>query len=405
MPALLPDWFTAFGMLTIVALTVAWVMWVLGRKYGPQGMALAIASTLLYAVAYLFNALQFKLESVLLVIASQLCMTAAIAVFTIAVQRFNQRISTHRDAVTLLLPLVAALLLAVFYRPQDTAPWNQLQSAISSLQMAYLLLLMLRMRSGTLGLGWWLVMLTTAVQIAAIPLLNWVYHLNALEVTSHAPLMGWLTCLSLLLPLMLTGIGFLIMLQDREAAVEQDIAQLDALTQLPNRAALVRNLQLSTETAAQLQQPLSVMVLDIDHFKSVNDNYGHLVGDKVIQSIACTLRDEGRSSDFSARYGGEEFVVVLPNTNARDAFRLAERLCQTVRKNPMPLPNGRLLHITISVGVYAGMPTHGSTWERLVAAADEAMYVAKRNGRDRVAMSTPIQSMKSQATRVDMHQS
>lgn len=196
------------------------------------------------------------------------------------------------------------------------------------------------------------------------------------------------------------SVGFLMMLRDREYAVQQGLSQIDPLTKLPNRAALLQQLQLSIDHAAQHGQPLAIMVLDIDHFKSVNDSYGHLIGDHVIQGIARTLQEQARGSDFSARYGGEEFVVVLPNTNAREAFHIAERLCQAVRTCPMPLPSGKLLHTTISIGLYADNPTHGSLWERWVGAADEAMYRAKNNGRDRVFMSTPVKAMQSHAATV-----
>ena len=85
--------------------------------------------------------------------------------------------------------------------------------------------------------------------------------------------------------------------------------------------------------------------------------------------------------------------MVLPGTHARDAFHLAERLCQAIRKVPLTLADGQELHISISIGVYVDTPSPGSQWERWMGAADEAMYTAKRNGRDRVYMSAPVQAM------------
>lgn len=405
MPAPLPDALTALGMTAMSAGTAAWVMWALCRQYWRQGMAWAFTSTVLYGLTALLFALQNLQASMELRVASTVLASTAIATFSIALERFSQRHHLLQEVVTVMLPLLASLmLLAAGPVLADLARSHLLQLVIYLLQTSYVLAALLRLRSSTPGRGWRLVSAAVLLQMAVL----WVLILSpghsptgwTIQAFNH-PLAMWMLCLAPLLLLLVGSIGFLLMLQERETAFEQGKAQLDPLTQLPNRAALVRNLQQSIEAAAQQQQPLAVMVLDIDHFKSVNDNYGHLVGDQVIQSIARTLTDEGRSSDFSARYGGEEFVVVLPNTSAREAFHWAERLCQAVRKTPMQLPNGRLLHITISVGVYAGMPTHGNAWERMVGAADEAMYVAKRNGRDRVAMSALVQTMRAQTTAMD----
>ncbi len=119
------------------------------------------------------------------------------------------------------------------------------------------------------------------------------------------------------------------------------------------------------------------MVLDIDHFKQVNDNHGHLVGDQVIQWLVRVLRQHIRSTDFAGRYGGEEFVLVLPTTATR----------QAVRQSPLALADGRVLPLSISVGVYAGIPPPGCRWQELIELADQAMYVAKHQGRDQVSLA------------------
>lgn len=399
MTPLLPDFFTAYGMACLSAFTVVWVMWALGRQYWQQGMALTLASTLLSALAYGLLALHTRWNLIALLVVSQALLSMAIGVFTVAIQRFRQSSDRGRDATTVLLPTGVSLLLAAWLLPQDLTRFHQLHAAMVALQLVFAVVVLLRIRTSTPGRGWILVTGAVLVHMLAILPVE-LFRTTALfdDAASTSPantLLLWVLCLGVLLQLSVRSIGFLIMLRDRETVMEQSKAQLDPLTQLPNRAALVQILQHAIEAAAQQGQALSIMVLDIDHFKSVNDSYGHLVGDYVIQSIARTVMQHRRTSDFAARYGGEEFVVVLPNTHAREAFHLAERLCQAVRKSPMPLPNGKLLHTTISVGVYAGTPTHGSSWERLVGAADEAMYVAKRNGRDRVAMSATVHTMQS----------
>ncbi|MEG0044323.1 MAG: GGDEF domain-containing protein, partial [Massilia sp.] len=169
--------------------------------------------------------------------------------------------------------------------------------------------------------------------------------------------------------------------------LDQDKARLDPLTQLPNRTALVQGLLDAMAQAVRTGTPLSVMVLDIDFFKRINDSHGHLVGDRVIQSVAHTLQSQLRKGDLAARYGGEEFVLLLPHTHAAEALPLAQRLCDAVRLSPLQLSTGPRLEFTISVGVYTAQLQQPGPWEALVAAADAAMYEAKRNGRNQVVLA------------------
>jgi len=127
--------------------------------------------------------------------------------------------------------------------------------------------------------------------------------------------------------------------------------------------------------------------LDIDHFKDVNDAYGHLVGDKVLQWIARILQEAVRSIDRVVRYGGEEFAVVLPETPVTEALQVAERLRQIIVANPFLLRQDEgswppQIPITVSIGV-AQLPGDADSGDTLIAAADRALYIAKHQGRNR----------------------
>lgn len=401
MQTLLPDLFTALCMTAVAAFAVTWVMVVMGHPYWRKGLSLAAASALFFALASVCAAMQMQRPEGAWQMLAALAYSSTIAALTLALQSFRHSRQLRRDVATVLLPVAAILLLDAWSVSQHSVWHGALQSAVYAGQMLCLVVLLLRIRSSTPGRGWqWLIAAqSTQFLLYLLPLGAAVQP--SIWATEKTMLL-WLMELLPMVVLLVSSVGFLMMLRDRETAAELGRAQLDPLTQLPNRAALVQQLRASIENAAQQAQPLAIMVLDIDHFKSVNDSYGHLVGDHVIQRIARTLTQQARGSDFAARYGGEEFVVVLPNTSAREAFHIAERLCQAVRKFPMQLPSGKLLHTTISIGVYAGNPTHGSSWERLVGAADEAMYRAKNNGRDRVFMSTPVKAMQSQAATAEV---
>jgi diguanylate cyclase (GGDEF)-like protein len=126
-------------------------------------------------------------------------------------------------------------------------------------------------------------------------------------------------------------------------------------------------------------------VVDVDHFKKVNDIYGNLVGDEVLKHVAYQLRDHIRHPDLVGRYGGEEFLILLPSTNANEAAEQAARLCKFVREAQVQV-NAQLLRVTVSIGVAQYMPGI-DTWDTLLNRADSAMYEAKNKGRDRWAVA------------------
>jgi len=154
--------------------------------------------------------------------------------------------------------------------------------------------------------------------------------------------------------------------------------QTDPMTGLFNR----RGLAMTLETVVQLRQQFSAITLDIDHFKSINDSYGHDVGDKVIKSLAEQIRHNARESDILCRVGGEEFLVLLPGTQLAEAEMIAERL----RKNVETLELPGIQPITISLGVTYWNQQQGEP-EKALKRADEALYQAKKEGRNRVVVS------------------
>jgi diguanylate cyclase (GGDEF)-like protein len=157
-------------------------------------------------------------------------------------------------------------------------------------------------------------------------------------------------------------------------------AATDALTGQGNRRALEELLKQQFEFAASTDQPFSILMLDIDYFKKINDIHGHLVGDEALRTFAQRVRDGLRQGDVCTRYGGEEFLIVLPLTTLGTALEVAERLRQAVAAEP--LPTSPPLAVTVSIGAATYAP--GQTVEALMAAADAAVYRAKRGGRNQV---------------------
>jgi two-component system cell cycle response regulator len=164
------------------------------------------------------------------------------------------------------------------------------------------------------------------------------------------------------------------------------LAHTDGLTQVLNRRALTARLSSELERARRYDSVLSVLMIDLDHFKLVNDTYGHLIGDDVLREVAAILQAAIRSVDVVARFGGEEFVVVLPETPLSGAIIFAERLRVAISAHPFNDGSvGGPLTVTVSVGV-AVFPSEGvASVEMFFARVDEALYRAKADGRDRVA--------------------
>lgn len=155
----------------------------------------------------------------------------------------------------------------------------------------------------------------------------------------------------------------------------------DELTMLFNKRYFLSRLESEFDKAKRFGQPLSFLIADVDHFKMVNDSYGHPAGDSVLRKIAEIMKAGCRKYDIPARYGGEEFVVILPNTSVENAAKFAERLREQVQKESFVV-NDKKIQLTISLGV-ATYPIHGDSSEALINLADKALYDAKKAGRNR----------------------
>jgi two-component system cell cycle response regulator len=162
------------------------------------------------------------------------------------------------------------------------------------------------------------------------------------------------------------------------------VSRTDALTSLRNRRHVEEYLAKLVSLARRNVEPIAVLLIDIDRFKSVNDTYGHDGGDTVLREIAGRMAGRIRLEDMLGRWGGEEFLVVLPNTAAEGAAELAERLRQVVADEPCRLAGGEAIQVTISVGCAASLVDDAG---RLVRSADAAMYAAKQSGRNRVVVA------------------
>lgn len=183
------------------------------------------------------------------------------------------------------------------------------------------------------------------------------------------------------------GLGLLLGLTTKLQQLRRDrdtanrLATYDSLTGAMTRAAISQSLRTAVESAQRSRRPLSVVFFDIDHFKRINDEHGHRVGDETLRIVSLRTRNRLRAYDLFGRYGGDEVLVVLADTHLRDAVRVAEHLRESVSGSPLSI-DGRLLPVSLSLGVAELLPDE--TPEQLLERADAALYVSKSAGRDRV---------------------
>lgn len=162
-------------------------------------------------------------------------------------------------------------------------------------------------------------------------------------------------------------------------------AETDALTGLHNRVWFEEVFPKQLELCERTGQHACLLMIDIDHFKRVNDQYGHVVGDDALRHVAMLLRRNLRSTDLCARYGGEELIVLMPGAELSQAGLTAERLREAIANTPLQLPDGREVALKVSGGIAQWPP--GTSLEDLVRAADQALYRAKNSGRNQIAVS------------------
>ncbi|WP_370462543.1 diguanylate cyclase domain-containing protein [Pseudomaricurvus sp. HS19] len=165
----------------------------------------------------------------------------------------------------------------------------------------------------------------------------------------------------------------------------------DALTSIANRRQYDKAMDAEWHRALRNQTPVSLVIMDVDHFKQFNDHYGHVAGDRCLRQVAEALNGVSkRSSDLLARYGGEEFVLMLPNTDRDAALALAQKCCQLVKELRVPHAASATADvITISAGLATMIPNDHTDADSLFSAADKMLYLAKQNGRNRVEYAGP----------------
>lgn len=381
---------TMLAMLIVCSLMMAIAMAVVGWGRRRDGLEHWAASLLVNVIGHTLRLLRGHVPDLLSIVLGNTLLSGAFVGLIAAIYQFQGRPvrGTWLFAPTALVAGASLLWL-------DELPLRfGAVAIIIGLQAGWALAAALGGYHATAGRGWWLLVAGLGLEALALAGRAALAFGSGEGEVLHSPAVLASAFLSTFSVVLLSSMGFVFMLRDRADENNRTMAALDPLTGVANRRSLIASLTREVAHAVRARENIALMMVDIDYFKDVNDQYGHPVGDQVLCNVVNVLRQRVRAQDLVGRYGGEEFMVLLPDTGLAGAERLARELCQAVEDSCCRIGGenapGARIATTVSIGVFGGPLEAGDSWDMLVAAADRALYQAKENGRNRVAVSTSL---------------
>ncbi len=387
---------TMLAMIIASSLMMAASMAVVGWGRRRDGLGRWAAALLVNAIGHLLIMLRGLIPDVLSIVVGNLMLSSVFVGLIAAVYQFQGR--PVRWPLLLAPPALVLVFVSVFI---DNFPARVSFVGLAiGLQAVWALLAALSQRNVTVGRGQWLLVAGLALEALVLggrAVVALSTHSDATNILQSSTLQT-LTFLATFSVVLVSSVGFVFMSRDRADENNRVLAALDPLTGVANRRSLIAALDRDVARAQRMREPMALMMVDIDHFKDVNDQYGHPAGDRVLCSVVNVLRQRVRAQDLVGRYGGEEFMVLLPDTGLTGAEQLARELCKAVEESRCPADGvpGPGIAVTVSIGVFGGRLESGDSWDMLIAAADRALYQAKNNGRNRVEVATGLRRPSAQ---------
>jgi diguanylate cyclase (GGDEF)-like protein len=351
------------------------------RPRRSEGTGLWALALLLHAATYVLYTLRGTVPDWASIVLSNALLAGTFATVLGAVCQFRgQALPWARMLVPV---VVTAALFAVFI--DDYRARIMVAGTLGPVQIGLVLWVLWRPQPLAQRRGAWLFTVGAGLQFVLLAVRGVLaaMHAIALDGLMRSSPMQSFVFMAAFVVVILTSLGFILMTKDRADADNRYFAAHDELTGAVNRRALTQALDRDVARAVRAGESYALMMLDIDHFKAVNDTHGYHAGDRVLCHVAAVLRARLRAQDLVGRYGGEEFMLLLPNTTPDGAAALAETLREVMEQTPC-MHEGRAIAVTVSIGVCGARLENASGWDCLIQAADQALYRAKAAGRNRV---------------------
>ncbi len=369
-------------ILTDALLVLCLLVAVYGQAGRRDGMKKWAAAILLEMLVWIVADSRGTFPDLITIVAAHGLQAASYAMMLAAIYEFQQRRAPGwKYVVPVVITLVMAAILAGDIRGRFI--WGSL---IFFIQLLFIARALLSGQDARAGRAWRLlfggaVMLMVVMSLRMLTAL--AGHGEIAQITNHVALqpVQLMAFIAVMAASLLGSIGFVLMVKERSDREIMLLAMTDSLTQIPNRRALME--QAEHALARRSGLPLALMMIDVDHFKRINDVYGHPAGDEVLRKVAVRLRERMRGQDMLGRYGGEEFCVTVPDTDISGALNLAESLRESI--SSMPFSTEYIeLSITVSIGISFCPSNVTRTLGEVLAEADSALYTAKKAGRNKV---------------------
>lgn len=374
---------TIFASVAWVALIMAFCLLVVGRFNSRDGMLTVGAGLLAHALAYVCFTLFGHASLWMTYAVPNSLLAVAMAFYTASIFR----IADHRVPWLWLfsLPLCQIALLTLLLNTLE--PRTLAASGILMIQCA--LLIRWAAHFAQPG-GRSHILLIVGAGISLIALLIRVVSIvggGAVEMSYDVSNLRQSISISLgTVTVMMLSLGLVLMSKERSEAALKFLALRDALTGIPNRRAILEELEREIERARRTETTLAIAIIDLDHFKAINDEYGHLAGDEVLRHCVEQLKKRLRQTDRLGRYGGEEFLLMMPGASVEGAFAAVEELREAI-SNSNTLFGEHSIGQSFSAGVWVGLPSADDNGNSLIAQADAALYECKAAGRNTVRLA------------------
>lgn len=384
---MIPHTPTLFGSVALVATIMGGCLLLTGQFNRRDGLITGGIGLLSHALAYVCFTLYGHASLWLTYVVGNTLLSAALTFYAASIYRVGER---QVPWLPLFLP-TALMLLGLGLLIETVEPRMLLACVI--LMGQCVLIIRLAYRYGRIGGRAYLLLIVGA----SVSLLGLGLRIGAIA-SGEADSMRYDTsglrqAISVsigTLTVMMLSLGVVLLAKERIEANLQAIARNDPLTGILNRRAILAQLHDELERARRTGSPLAIVMIDIDHFKLINDRHGHLAGDEVLCHCVELLRSRLRQTDRIGRYGGEEFLLLLPDTQAQGAYATLESLRTTVSSSPSHYA-GQPISVSFSADIWCGVPTPQHSADQLIAYADSALYTSKAAGRNTLSLS-PLQT-------------